>query len=402
VARRNRRADIAFDMIRSVQLLLALTLALSCATARGAPEPDAPFTRGALAPILSLGPWPPAVRKDPGNRVSGDPRAIELGRRLFRDARMSPVGYIACVTCHQPDRSFTDLKARAHGLADLPRNTPALANLRQQRWFGWGGSSDSLWMASIRPMLDPREFDGSSESVTRIFRRDPELAACFRKVFGESPFRDRERTVVSVGKALAAYVETLVTERTPFDELRSALARRDAAAMRAYPAAARRGLELFVGTGGCIDCHNGPNFSDGRFHPGAASSMSVTGIDDGRLAGTRELKKSRFNLLGSHNDDRSRANAVATSRIEPEERMRGQFRTPSLRNVAVTAPYMHDGHVDALRDAIRHAPPRSARDGAATPLTERQVADLEAFLVTLTDRHGERRPWATTSDVRCP
>jgi cytochrome c peroxidase len=73
------------------------------------------------------------------------------------DPRMSPSGYMACVSCHQPDRAFTDAKARAHGLADLERNTIALANLRQQRWFGWGGArDDSLWMASLRPIFDPR------------------------------------------------------------------------------------------------------------------------------------------------------------------------------------------------------------------------------------------------------
>ena len=94
--------------------------------------------------ILTLGPWPPPTRVDPSNRVSGQALAIQLGRQLFRDPRMSPVGYIGCVTCHQPDRAFTDHKARAHGLADLPRNTPALFNLGQQRWFGWGGASDSL------------------------------------------------------------------------------------------------------------------------------------------------------------------------------------------------------------------------------------------------------------------
>ena len=77
------------------------------------------------------------------------PMAIELGRRLFRDPRLSPVGYISCVTCHQPDRAFTDKKARGHGLADLMRNTPTLVNLSLQTWYGWGGSSDSLWMASI-------------------------------------------------------------------------------------------------------------------------------------------------------------------------------------------------------------------------------------------------------------
>jgi cytochrome c peroxidase len=369
------------------------------------------FSADELQRIRSLGPWPPAARKDPGNRVSGRTQAVELGRRLFRDPRMSPVGYIACVTCHQPDRAFTDIKARAHGLADLPRNTPSLANLRQQQWYGWTGSSDSLWMASIKPMLDPREFDGSTASVTRIFHRDPELAACYRRVFGESPFRAPHATVVNVGKALAAFVETLVTERTAFDEFRDALARNDAARASAYPMAAQRGLKLFAGRAQCIACHNGPNFSDGKFHAAAAQRAIVKATsfpaldfirDAGRFDGARELKASAFNLLGPYNDDPSRANAVGTSRLTAHEQMRGQFRTPSLRNVAVTSPYMHDGHVDLLRDAILHAPPHPSTDGALEPLSDQEVGDLAAFLATLTDAYGERRPWTVTSRVRCP
>ena len=190
---------------------------------------------------------------------------------------MSPVGYIACVTCHQPDRAFTDTKARAHGLADLPRNTPALANLSLQRWYGWGGASDSLWMASIKPILDAREFNGNAALVTRLFAREPELAACYRRVFGVSPLHHPERTVVNVGKALAAYVETLVTARTPFDEFRDALARGDSARAAAYPVAAQRGLKLFVGRAGCVACHSGPNFSDGRFHAGVAPADDMMG-----------------------------------------------------------------------------------------------------------------------------
>ena len=405
-------------MVRGVYLLLMAGLVVF------SPEPSAEraaapmYTADERQRILALGPWPPAARKDPGNRVSGETRAIELGRRLFRDPRMSPVGYIACVTCHQPDRSFTDLKARAHGLADLPRNTPALANMRQQHWYGWTGSSDSLWMASIKPMLDSREFDGSTASVTRIFSRDPELAACYRRVFDESPFRDPHRTVVNVGKALAAFVETLVTARTPFDEFRDALARNDAVKASAYPAAAQRGLKLFVTQAQCLACHKGPNFSDGEFHAvGRAAGVSVFPAaqvsggapapgtersEGGRLEGARELKASAFNLLGPYNDDPSRANAVATSRLATHEHMRGQFRTPSLRNVSVTSPYMHDGQFERLQDAIRHAPQRPAREGGSEALTEQQVADLAAFLATLTDAYGERRPWSATSKVRCP
>jgi cytochrome c peroxidase len=131
--------------------------------------------------------------------------------------------------------------------------------------------------------------------------------------------------------------------------------------------------------------------------PAAGSST-----DAGRLDGARELRANPLNLLGPYNDDRSGANAATTRRVVAEEHMRGQFRTPSLRNVAMTAPYMHDGHVDHLRDAIRHAPLRPARDGNPDALSPQQVDDIAVFLATLTDRYGERRPWVTTSTIRCP
>ncbi len=398
-------------MVRySYLLLLSLAWPLPIAMAQGASAPV--FSADEVQRIRALGPWPPLQKPDPSNRVSGKIQAIELGRRLFRDARMSPVGYIACVTCHQPDRSFTDLKARAHGLADLPRNTPALANLRQQHWFGWGGSNDSLWMASIRPMLDAREFDGSPATVRRLFERDPELAACYRKVFRESPRHNPERTVVNVGKALAAFEETLVTGRTPFDDLRDALTRNDSATIEAYPVAARRGLQFFVGQGQCVGCHGGPNFSDGEFHPGvgtAAGTMAISAAltaataagDTGRLESARSLQSSPLNLLGRYNDDRARATAAATRRLVVHEGMRGEFRTPSLRNVAVTAPYMHNGRFDRLQDAVQH-PSRYAATSPDAQLSAQQVDDLTAFLATLTDRYGERRPWSAEKLANCP
>jgi cytochrome c peroxidase len=341
--------------------------------------------------VLALGPWPVLVPRDPGNRVSGNPKAIELGRQLFRDPRMSPVGYIACVTCHQPDRAFTDIKARAHGLADLPRNTPALANLGLQRWYGWGGGADSLWMASIKPILDAREFDGNAGLVRRLFVREPELAACYRSVFGVSPLRgDAQRTVVNVGKALAAFVETLVTARTPFDEFRDAVARGDAIGAAAYPAHALRGLKLFVGRAGCVSCHAGPNFSDGEFHPGAAVTASFT--DSGRLGDAQALKASAFNLTSAANDDVTRRNAGATRRLVVHYGLSGRYRTPSLRNAAVTAPYFHNGQTERLIDAVQHAQRLSASE----------ASDLAAFVSTLTDAYGARRPWDTSALHHCP
>ena len=401
------RADYSSRVLRTIASprarvsgrLAALSCALlwGCASARAEPA-SAPRELGAqeVRQVLGFGPWPPPARRDPGNRVSGDARAVELGRQLFRDPRMSPVGYIACVTCHQPDRAFTDIKARAHGLADLPRNTPALANLRLQRWYGWGGASDSVWMASIKPILDARELDSNAALVARLFVRDPDLAACYRAVFGASPLRQPQQTVVvNVGKALAAYVETLATGRTPFDDFRDALARGDAAAAGHYPAAALRGLRVFIGRGGCAACHGGPNFSDGDFHSGAPARD-----DGGRLDDARYLKASRFNLLGAYNDDASRANTAATRQLALHDGLRGRFRTPSLRNVAVTAPYLHDGQVDRLGDAVQHASLGAADD--AQPLLMGEIDDLVAFLATLTDAHGARRPWNPAGLTRCP
>lgn len=390
-------------MVRVVRCLVSALVVIS-SPARAQVDVAAEYSAGELKQVLSLGPWPPPRRADPSNRVSGQPLAIELGRRLFRDPRMSSVGYIACVTCHQPDRAFTDIKARAHGLADLPRNTPALSNLRQQRWFGWGGASDSLWMASIRPILDAREIDGSLASITRLFARDAELAACYRRVFGVSPLQSSERTAVNVGKSLAAFQETLVTGRTPFDGFRDALLRGDAAAAAAYPAAARRGLKLFVGAAGCVNCHSGPNLSDGEFHETGTATGPLGVVDDGRLDGARSLKRSPLNLAGRFNDDTTRRNAIATRRLVVDAGMRGRFRTPSLRNVAVTAPYLHDGGVDELSQAVRHfvAPATGTASGGGS-LSAQQVADLSAFLMTLTDRDGARRPWSSADRLtRCP
>ena len=338
--------------------------------------------------VLGLGPWPPAPQTDPGNRVSGQRLAIELGRRLFHDPRMSPVGYIACVTCHQPDRSFTDLKARAHGLADLPRNTPTLVNLAGQPWYGWDGASDSLWLASIRPLLDEREFDSNPAIVARLFARDPDLAACYRKVFGVSAQHNHQRTVVNVGKALAAYQETLVSARTPFDDFRDALAQDARATSPTYPAAALRGLKLFVGDAGCIACHNGPKLTDHRFHAvGGVPSGNWTTQDTGRLQGVVKLRAGDLNLLGRYNDDPTRRNAAATQQLKPDDALRGRFRTPGLRNIANTGPYLHDGRLDRLDDAVRHPQPLRIVAGrqVAVQLSRPQAEDLVAFLRSLTE-----------------
>jgi cytochrome c peroxidase len=371
------------------------------------------FTAAETERIVALGPWPPPAARDASNRVSGRADAIELGRRLFFDSRLSPVGYIACVTCHQPDRAWTDHKQRAHGLGDVDRNTQALNNLRLQPWLGWGGTSDSLWMASIRPILDAREMDSNPAHVRRIYVRAPEYACLYHGAFGVDPVaggESDETVLVQSAKALAAFTESLMTGRTAFDALRDALARHEPPAASGYPVAALRGLKMFVGKGNCVACHSGPNLSDGKFHDtGVPYFVGQHAADPGRQDGIRNLRSTRFSLLGRYNDDASQRKIASTRYMKSAEAGRGEFRTPSLRNVAVTAPYMHNGSLESLRDVIRHymrIDPERLRGSASKllrklDLSATETDDLVAFLQTLSDARGEDRGLPVPQSTPC-
>src|SRR5262249_44807192 len=246
---------------------------------------------------------------------SGNPAAIELGERLFFDPRLSPSGKVLCATCHAPFRGWQDARERAQGLVEVDRNTPSVLNVRYARWFGWDGAGDSLWAQSIRPIIDPREMGGSIAQAAALVRADAALGCRFEKAFGTVPKGDAE-IVAALGKALAAFQETLVTGRTPFDDFRDALARGDAAAMARYPAAAQRGLKTFVGRGSCSACHAGPTFSNGEFHDtGVPFFVAGGGVDPGRHGGIKKLLANEFNLLGRFSDDRDGKAAVKTRHV---------------------------------------------------------------------------------------
>jgi cytochrome c peroxidase len=211
--------------------------------------------------------------------------------------------------------------------------------------------------------------------------------------------------LVGVAKALAAFQETRVSGRTPFDEFRDALAKGDAKGMVAYPDPAKRGLAIFIGKGRCNLCHLGPAFTNGEFHDtGIPFFLGRGRVDRGRYAGIEKLRESPYNLLGRWNDDATRSSATGTRHVRLEHRNFGEFRTPSLRNLALTAPYMHNGGLATLRDVVNHystvSPDRLHADGEAIlralKLTERESHDLVAFLETLSDGGAdyERRPFA--------
>lgn len=351
--------------------------------------------------IRRHGPWPQPLPRDPSNRVSGNADAIALGGALFFDARLSPRGDLACAACHLPERALTDGRDRAQGggaaKPRLDRNTPGLWNVALERWFGWDGGSDSLWSFSLRPILHPDELGASAAHVARLLRGDAALACRYRNAFGRDvpPEAAAETALVDAAKALAAYLETLVSGKSAFDEFRDALLRGDAAEAARYPAAARRGLALFTGKGQCSVCHFGPNFSNGEFHNVGMPHLIGPGrVDSGRHGGIRRVRADKYNLLGAFSDDATRASCSRTLHLAENHATYGQFKVPSLRNVELTAPYMHNGRLASLREVVRHYSElnvdRLHQDGEALlkplRLTEQESEDLVAFLRSLTSR----------------
>ena len=320
-----------------------------------APASALDFTAEEERRILRHGPWPSASQPDPSNRVSGKPGAIEFGRALFFDPRLSVSGTVSCATCHQPDRAWTDGLPRSRGHQTVDRNALSLFNLRFNRWFGWDGAQDSLWAQNLRPLLDRREMGVGPGGAARLVRSDRQLSCGYRQAFGEAPGADDSRVFVDLGKALAAFLETQVTGRTPFDDFRDALARDDATGLTRYPAAAQRGLRLFIGRGNCAFCHFGPAFTNGEFADAGVPHFVEPGrVDPGRHGGIRKLRESPYTLLGRFNDDAGRSTAAKTRYVDLRQSNFGEFRVPGLRNVALTAPYMHAGSLATLADVAHH------------------------------------------------
>jgi len=401
----------------TVQKALAACGAVLALTSGAAATQPLAFSDAELRAILRHGPWPAPWTPDPSNRVSGSAHAIALGERLFFEPRLSPSGKVLCATCHVPYLGWQDGQTVATGLERVTRNTQSVLNVRYNRWFGWGGAGDSLWAQSLRPILDAREMGGSAAHAASLVRGDAQYVCGYEKAFGTPPPGDDEAVLVGIGKALAAFQETLLSGPSAFDDFRDALARGDRAAQERYPLAAQRGLRLFVGRGACNLCHLGPNFSNGEFHDVGIPFFVPGGVDPGRHEGIRRLQASSFNLLGRYNDEQREgergggaapASAIKTRHIALEHRNFGEFRVPSLRNVARTAPYMHNGSLATLADVVRHYSElnleRLHADGESVlkplKLSAEESADLVAFLESLSERAGAappRRPLAPCS-----
>ncbi len=274
------------------------------------------------------------------------PEKAALGRRLFADPILSLDRTRSCAFCHRPEKAFADTTRLSSGVRNrhVSRNAPTLLNRAYGKAFFWDGRAATLEAGVLLPVENPDELALPLAALVARLRAAPRYRALFRRAFPT-----HEITRSTVGQALASYVRTLRSGDTPAD-------RYVVGDTTALSAAERRGRALFLGRGNCADCHSGPTFSDERFHN---TGIATGTADEGRYAITRDSAD------------------------------RGRFKTPTLREIVRTAPYMHDGSIPTLErvvdfyDGGGRANPNLDQEIHPLRLSAAEKSDLIAFLRAL-------------------
>lgn len=353
-------------------LALAASLALTACATRGT-EP-APLLPVADRSFFGAAPMNAQLRALEALGVeAGDARAV-LGRRLFFDQRLSRNGTVACATCHDATTGFTDRRRVSVGIGGRrgQRNAPTVMNAALLESQFWDGRAATLEEQAGLPILNPIEmgFAAEQDLVDRL-AAIPSYAQEFRAAYG------REVDYEAIKDALAAFERTLIFLDAPFDRWMAGDA-------HAISASAQRGYALFRGRAGCAACHPleaaGQLGTDQRFHAvgGAAHAAELEALVAEAL---RRLAADDPAAALDELAIADEAGELGRFLITRDPADLGAFKTPSLRNVGVTAPYLHDGSLVSLQDAVAFF----AGKYAASPLTDGERADLVAFLLTLTD-----------------
>lgn len=314
------------------------------------------------------------------------PALVELGRRIFMDRRFSIDGSLSCATCHIPERQFTDGRATARGLGgkELTRKTPSLLNVRYQTSLFWDGRAKDIATQVRTPLLGPAEHGLLDEqAVGAIVRRDSSYATAFARLMRVSK---NELSLREVSAALVAFEETLLAGNSAFDRY---LYGHD---LKAMTPAAVRGLALFRGRARCATCHqigeDSALLTDGEFHasplPIPESALAQLGALTEKVSAMRARGEiDGLNALVAGDRDIAALGRFVVT-LQPKDI--GAFKTPSLRNVALLGPYMHDGSIALLPQAIETELYSRTAQNYPLVLTEDERADLLQFLEALTSR----------------
>lgn len=287
----------------------------------------------------------------PGNAIHSK---AALGKKLFFDTILSKDYSVSCASCHNPNFGFADTAAFSKGIYGrlTKRNTPSVLNMSNRPYFFWDGRAASLEEQALMPIANPDEMGLPIHEAVERLNKSNTYRNLFIKIFGQKP------TAKNLGAAIAAFEKTLETGQSKFDlsfDNKATLTEQE-----------ERGRQLFVSDKAkCFDCHRGDDFTNDDFK------------NIGLYNGEDLNDKGRYNISKDTTDV-------------------GKFKTPGLRNIAITAPYMHDGRFKTLEEVVQYYNNPSAFvsnqiniDSTLTAplnLTQQEKADMVAFLKTLTDR----------------
>ena len=336
----------------------------------------------------------PDLPADRSNAVADNPVAAEFGRRLFFDVRLSANGGISCATCHQAERGFTDGLQKAQAIGTTARHTPSIVGAAYSPWQFWDGRRDSQWAQALAPLEDPNEHATDRVQVVALVAEDADYRASYESLFGalpDLPISDPfalNTAFANIGKSIAAFERTVMPTASRFDAYVEAVVKNDTDHQATlFSDDEVWGLRLFIGEANCTQCHNGPLLTNHEFHNTAVISFPGDVPDKARIAGVAEVMESEFSCRSSYSDDSGRYCPeldFARTGID----LIGAFKTPSLRNLENTEPFMHKGQLATIADVLVHyneAPDAMIGHNEAKPLglSDRELGQLEAFLATL-------------------
>lgn len=293
------------------------------------------------------------LSKPSDDALASPESAAALGKLLFFDPILSQDKSISCASCHKPEFAYADTVAFSNGVAGkkTTRNVPSAMNMMYRDVYFWDGRANTLEEQAIFPIENPVEMNLKIGEAVKRLNASPSYVSYFKKLYNEKPNKK------NLTEALASFERTLETSTTPFDKF----VKGDSSAISE---SAKRGQFIFNEKGHCFDCHFGPDFTGDEFK-------------NIGLYNERELSDAgRFSITKNGID-------------------KGKFKVPGLRNVALTAPYMHNGMFKSLREVIDYysEPEKFVQGGINTDpitaggfrLTEQEKQDIEAFLLSLTD-----------------
>lgn len=376
-----------------------------------------------LISSLSLDALPP-LPADPSNKFADEPEAVEFGHRLYFDTRLSSNGQVACASCHKPELMFTDGLSLAMGVDIGPVHTPSLVGLAYSPWFYWDGRKDSQWAQALAPLEAKHEHATDRVQLLHLIAEDKTYRKMYENLFGPLISTEKlpesatpkgnaqqqanwdaldgetqravSRSFANLGKAIAAYQRKLMPGRSRFDDY-VAQVMANSNEDDALSNSEKSGLKLFIGKGQCINCHNGPLFTNHEFHNTAILEANAQLPSMGRYDGIRISREDPFNCLGEFSD--AQATQCSELRFARDTNdLVGAMKTPTLRNISLTAPYMHSGQMTDLAQVIEHyneAPSSMLSHNEAKPLGLRPVerSQLEDFLMTLSAPLATEEKW---------